>query len=532
MCICYVSDAGNFGLQGLKVSPALKQGFGHHSAAAFANPGHSQLHVPNQRLETHTPTPSEVSTIHSSRTVHTPLSVISGHGSDRNSQTPISNVDRNFLDPQPNNKGWNPYTALPLVVSCKDSDSMSISEKSMSDRHHHNSWHTNGVVPSSATTLYHSSSGTNSLSPHNLAMETSPTGSTNLGSNFTTSPRHSAHIHSRATKRAHSLSPIGDGYDFTKLIRASPTSLAGINILSSAPPMPPQQQQQPQVGHFGHLLARNSRNSNGSPYSGSANSGSRGMLHLKPEPEFDIQDYIQDIVSNQVVMAQSEIPMLEQRAFADIQQFGAPQFSVPRENMVQMPGTDGNMSGFTSSMHNINQNLNTLSMNENMRPPPSYDQAMGQQMPQCQPYGAMHPHPHPQPGTNSLNNINNLHNLNNLNNNVNTMSNGLSEALAEFTEEDADESGKEQHICRWYECNNQFKDKEELVRHIEQSHVDQRKGEDFTCFWAACQRRYKPFNARYKLLIHMRVHSGEKPNKCTVSRTLGLTPGPYIPVTY
>lgn len=496
------------------MSPGQKQGFGHHGAAAFANPGHSQLHVPNSRLETQTPTPSEVSTIHSARNVHTPISMVSGHGSDRNIQTPISSVDRNFLEPHPPNKGWNPYSTLPLVGSCKDSDSMSVSEKSVSERPHP-SWHTNGVVPSSATTRYQtSSSGTNSLSPHNLPMDTSPTGSTNLGSNFTTSPRHSAHIHSRAQKRAHSLSPIGDGCDFTKLIRASPTSLVGVNnMVSSAQQM--SQQNISNYGHFGHLVARNSRNSNGSPYSGSANSGSRGF-HLKTEHECEVSDmqyYFQDIVSNQVVMPQNEIPMLEQKAFADIQQFGAPQFNLPRENMVQMPGTNGNVSGFSSSIHNINQNLNTLSMNENMRPPPSYDQAMGQQLPQGQHYGAIHTQPLAQ---NNLNNINNINNLNNLNNNVNTMSN-LNEG--EYPEDDLDENGREQHICRWYECNSQFKDKNELVRHIEQAHVDQRKGEDFTCYWAACQRRYKPFNARYKLLIHMRVHSGEKPNKCTVSST-------------
>uniref|UniRef100_A0A8C7C8B8 GLIS family zinc finger 3 n=1 Tax=Oncorhynchus kisutch TaxID=8019 RepID=A0A8C7C8B8_ONCKI len=71
------------------------------------------------------------------------------------------------------------------------------------------------------------------------------------------------------------------------------------------------------------------------------------------------------------------------------------------------------------------------------------------------------------------------------------------------------------YCCRWVDCSAVYDQKEELVRHIEKRHVDQRKGEDFTCFWAVCPRRFKPFNARYKLLIHMRVHSGEKPNKCT-----------------
>ncbi|KOB78237.1 putative zinc finger protein transcription factor lame duck [Operophtera brumata] len=52
------------------------------------------------------------------------------------------------------------------------------------------------------------------------------------------------------------------------------------------------------------------------------------------------------------------------------------------------------------------------------------------------------------------------------------------------------------------------------VKNTRKVEKEKSQGDEFSCLWRDCARARRPFNARYKLLIHMRVHSGHKPNRC------------------
>ncbi|KAJ8707491.1 hypothetical protein PYW08_010743 [Mythimna loreyi] len=71
-----------------------------------------------------------------------------------------------------------------------------------------------------------------------------------------------------------------------------------------------------------------------------------------------------------------------------------------------------------------------------------------------------------------------------------------------------------ERVCLWEQCYERYPNQTTLVEHIERAHVNTYKGDEFSCLWRDCARERRPFNARYKLLIHMRVHSGHKPNRC------------------
>ncbi|XP_076440330.1 uncharacterized protein LOC143279901 [Babylonia areolata] len=505
------------------------------SMAAMSGVGNSNgsgvehsLFLPLQTLQTHTPTPSEVSNLTARsvttprETLHTPRSLAGGERAAP--MTPGEGgrgggggggggggTEHVFLEPLPKASEWQHFKRLPSLPSNSDSigsevdQSLHLAGSSTGGSGGGGGGGGGGVWHFPGTT---SSSNLSS----NQALEFSP-----FPSRFTT-PRHSAGgSQARASqKRALSISPsLSDGLDLSQLIRLSPTSLAFLNNPHSHGSLTPLS---PPLGHqgaFSHMVRNTSPHfhpgsgggGQGQLSQASSAMGSKGDMDpfsFAGPPETDGGGYMYNFMtSNACVARQSDMPFIEnsyiQGSFPPPgmghnhhhhhhQQ--PPTLTLAPSATPEMPhttftpqghmlgGGGGGRGGQGHSVAGAASSVGAMQMS------PQFSEASpGNHLPH-------HSHtlaPFQEGGGGE-----------------------------EYMEEESGVSGGSVTLtCQWAGCGVQFREQDEFVRHIEKAHVDQRKGEDFTCYWTGCSRQGRAFNARYKLLIHMRVHSGEKPNKCT-----------------
>ena len=79
--------------------------------------------------------------------------------------------------------------------------------------------------------------------------------------------------------------------------------------------------------------------------------------------------------------------------------------------------------------------------------------------------------------------------------------------------------GQDEMRCSWNTdhvtpCGELFDSMGDFVEHVNQ-HVNAISNRHFACRWSNCKPKNGPFKARYKLINHVRVHTGEQPFICS-----------------
>ncbi|EPX73108.1 Ino80 complex subunit Iec1 [Schizosaccharomyces octosporus yFS286] len=70
-------------------------------------------------------------------------------------------------------------------------------------------------------------------------------------------------------------------------------------------------------------------------------------------------------------------------------------------------------------------------------------------------------------------------------------------------------------ICRWQGCDQDLYTLDNLVHHIHNGHIGNRRPK-YTCEWDDCPRKGLVQTSRFALIAHLRSHTGEKPFICSI----------------
>ncbi|KAG7304048.1 hypothetical protein JYU34_010974 [Plutella xylostella] len=78
-----------------------------------------------------------------------------------------------------------------------------------------------------------------------------------------------------------------------------------------------------------------------------------------------------------------------------------------------------------------------------------------------------------------------------------------------------EESSPGEEVCGWRGCGARVAGVARLSAHVARAHAQPRADGLFYCGWEDCARPNRGFNARYKMLVHVRTHTNERPHTCT-----------------